>query len=223
MSIEYRAFYECSSLARITLSDGIVSIGTLAFSGCTSLTEVIIPESVVDILDRAFMKCTNLAKITIPDGVTYIGEGAFLDCVSLTSITIPASVAYIGRCLGYYYGEFFLEKIPGFTIYGYTGTEAERYAIENGFNFIALDSTSTVLLGDLTGDGVIDATDASEALSLYANIQCGNEANLTDAEFEAADVNKDGCIDATDALLISTYYTYVQTGKQEIAETLFMK
>ncbi len=86
-SIDYRAFYGCTSLTSITIPEGVTSIGEEAFNGCTSLTSITIPDSVTSIGDYAFLGCSGLASITIPDGVTSIGNYAFDDCTSLASVT----------------------------------------------------------------------------------------------------------------------------------------
>jgi hypothetical protein len=108
------AFSECDLLAGISIPEGVTSIGGIAFYGCTSLTNVSIPNSVTSIGDDAFWGCPNLKTVRIPDTVTVIGEFAF----------------------GYYETDFEdYAKIEGFTIYGVSGSEAERYANENGFAF----------------------------------------------------------------------------------------
>ena len=99
------AFYNCSSITKITLPDGIKSIGNNAFYGCSSLTEVNVSDSVVSLGDSAFSGCSSLIEINIPSGITYIPNGAFNGCSSLTSVTIPESVIGIGGsafldCLG---------------------------------------------------------------------------------------------------------------------------
>ena len=95
-TIEYGAFYNCTSLSSINIPAGLTTIGTSAFSGCESLTSITIPARVTSIGDRAFSGCTRLTSITLPAGVTNIGNGAFSGCESLTSITIPARVTSIG-------------------------------------------------------------------------------------------------------------------------------
>lgn len=73
-----------------------------------------------------------------------------MDCTRLSSVTIPSSVSEIEEmALGYIYlgdnghgGDLF-DKVGGFTIYGYSGTVAERYAKANGFTFVPLGSTTT--------------------------------------------------------------------------------
>ena len=97
LSIGGGAFYDCTNLTSITISNSVTSIGGSAFSGCTSLTSVTISNSVTSIGYRAFSRCTSLTSITIPNSVTSIGVYAFEDCTSLTSITIPNSVTSIGN------------------------------------------------------------------------------------------------------------------------------
>ena len=96
-NIDGRAFYGCSGLTSITISDSVTSIGSSAFQGCSGLTSVTIPDSVTSIGDSAFYECSGLTSVTIPDGVTSIGEYAFGYCSGLTSVTIPDSVTSIGE------------------------------------------------------------------------------------------------------------------------------
>ena len=91
-----RAFYACSSLTRITIPDGITSIGSCTFWKCSALTDVTIPDNVTRIADSAFEDCTSLTNLTIPCGVTSIGGWAFYGCIGLTSMEIPDSVMGIG-------------------------------------------------------------------------------------------------------------------------------
>jgi hypothetical protein len=50
----------------------------MAFFGCTSLTEVTITDSVTSIGDYAFWGCRNLTEVTIGNGVTSIDWAAFV-------------------------------------------------------------------------------------------------------------------------------------------------
>lgn len=94
-SIGYNAFYGCFSLASVTISNSVITIGKGSFSGC-SFTSLIIPNSVATIEDSAFEDCKSLSFVTIPNSVTSIGKYAFRYCSSLTSIAIPNSVTSIG-------------------------------------------------------------------------------------------------------------------------------
>lgn len=154
----------------------VVSIGVefvLAYpmlSGIDNLENVILPDTLTDIKSYAFAGCDNLKSITIPQGVETIGEKAF----------------------GYTYE---LEKIDGFTIYGYKASAAEEYANENGFSFVALDGE--LLIGDVNGDGVVNVSDATALQKHIANGKSFDEASL-----KIADTNGDGEVTVADATQI---------------------
>ena len=76
-SIGYHAFYDCTSLASITIPDSVTSIGNSAFWGCINLKSVVIGDSVTSIGDSVFANCNSLTNVVIPDSVTSIGSGAF--------------------------------------------------------------------------------------------------------------------------------------------------
>lgn len=91
------AFYKCISLKSVAISSSLTSIGNYVFSNCSSLTSVTIPDGVKSIGNYAFGSCRALKSVTIPDGVTEIGEGAFFACSSLISAAIPDSVTKLGK------------------------------------------------------------------------------------------------------------------------------
>ena len=176
-SIGSSTFESCNNLTSVTIGNSVTSIGSSAFYNCTSLTNVTIPDSVTSIGSSAFKGCTSLTSVTIPDSVEAIASNAFYGCSSLTSVTIPASVTDIyDKAFGYYNKTGFGEsKVKDFTIYGYKGSEAERYANDNNFKFTALDdepsdptkTTDREIFGDIDGDGIITVVD-STFLQRYA-------------------------------------------------------
>ena len=95
-SIGYQAFYDCSSLTRISLGNGVTSIGPYAFYKCSSLTSITIGNGVTRIYENAFHECNSLMSITIPNSVTSIGGDAFYGCSSLTSVMLSNGVTSIG-------------------------------------------------------------------------------------------------------------------------------
>ena len=82
---------------------------------------------------------------------------------------------------------------------------------------------SDVSLGDLDGDGVIDASDASTVLAAYAAVQSGGDSGLDAAQTSAADVDGNGVVDASDASTILAYYAFVQTGSKDTSFEDFLK
>ena len=88
--------------------------------------------------DYVFDGCENIKNVTFSDNLFQIKSYAFCNCSSLKEITIPATVYDIGEyALGYYLDEETYEyvKVDGFKIYCYPGTEGERYAADNGFDY----------------------------------------------------------------------------------------
>ena len=71
---------------------------------------------------------------------------------------------------------------------------------------------SVNVLGDVNGNGTIDAVDASAVLTYYAVTSVGNKGSLTKVQQTAADVNKNKVIDAVDASVILGYYAYTSVG-----------
>lgn len=63
-------------------------ISSYAFYGCSGLTSVSISDSIESIGSYAFYGCTGLRSIIIGNGVYSIGGSAFYNCMSLNSITI---------------------------------------------------------------------------------------------------------------------------------------
>lgn len=116
-------------------------IGKFAFMGSQKLQSVIIPESITQISYGAFANCINLNSVTIDESDEKwltIKRFAFYECPNLRSIKIPERATVNSWSLGYNYGEFSDIKAEDFTIYGYTNSNAELYAVKNEFKFISI-------------------------------------------------------------------------------------
>ena len=166
------AFYGCTALKSARIDEGVTTFGDSTFFGCVNLTDVNIPESTstitfamfrgcsslkeinvpcgITLIDNfAFYGCRSLRKLPIPDSCTSLGNFGFYDCDSLRSITIPESVKSIGYgAFGFYYdaetGED--KKDEDFIIYGFSGSAAERYALDSEVRFEALTDSSELEL-----------------------------------------------------------------------------
>lgn len=90
------AFWNCDSLASVTIPNTVTSIGSHAFSHCSRLVSVSIPNTITRIENFTFAYCSSLASVVIPNSVTSIGEHAFRDCSNLATVTISASATTIG-------------------------------------------------------------------------------------------------------------------------------
>ncbi len=70
-------FADCTSLKKVTLPDGIETIGMEAFLNCASLSEINIPDSVTGIGSRAFYGCRSLPPLTIGKRLQHISGNTF--------------------------------------------------------------------------------------------------------------------------------------------------
>ncbi len=82
--------------------------------------------------------------------------------------------------------------------------------------------TQTTSIGDINSDGVVDSSDASEILMIYAQVSTGG-GDVPEETKAVADINGDGLVDSSDASLILEYYAYVSTGGSDSAEEYFSK
>lgn len=89
------AFYGCTNLTDVVISDSVTIVGDSAFSGCTSLKNVKLGNGITEIGKNSFAKCSSLREINVPDSVTNIGSQAFNGCSSLESVNIGNSVTNI--------------------------------------------------------------------------------------------------------------------------------
>ncbi len=83
-----------------------------------------------EIIYGMFAGNSSLTDVVMKN-VESIGENAFSSCTSLTEITIPKSVKTIDKTA------FQLSRLT--TIKGVTGSYAQTFANENGFEFIAIE------------------------------------------------------------------------------------
>lgn len=72
----------------------------------------------------------------------------------------------------------------------------------------------SIIMGDINGDGTVDAGDASAILKEYAALSIGVDSTFTQQQTIAADMNADGKIDSSDASLILMYYSAISTGER---------
>lgn len=89
-------FGKCTELKKVTLKNGVRSIGEDAFRDCSSLESVIFENTVLEkISDGAFWGCSALSSIVLPDSVTEIERNAFFE-TGLRNIQLPEKLTLIG-------------------------------------------------------------------------------------------------------------------------------
>lgn len=128
------AFESCISLTDVTWKEGDVdaTLGCKAFKNCTALESIVIPGNVEIILDYAFQGCTALKSATYRKGLygyanQTVGYKAFQDCTALEKLCLMETVSTINNTA--------TDNCPSVTIYGQTGSVAETYADNKGYDF----------------------------------------------------------------------------------------
>ena len=105
--ISWNAFYECTGLNRVTISDlaawcnmdirsNPIYYAHHLYLNDTEVTDLTIPDGITAIKGFTFAGCAGLTSVTISNSVTSIGENAFDVCTGLTSVFIGNSVTEIG-------------------------------------------------------------------------------------------------------------------------------
>lgn len=146
------AFYDCEKLTAADLPAGLLTMGEYVFAGCDLLRSVSIPGGVKEIPGWAFDGCEALSSVTVSEGVAAIDTSAFEDCQSLQKIDLPASVQRLGayvfddcrrlasvtvRSRNCVFPTLGLGTVS-FTIHGYSGSTAETFARQRGYQFRSL-------------------------------------------------------------------------------------
>lgn len=104
---------------------------------------------------------------------------------------------------------FFISNIEGWS------SELDMSLISN-YKSISDNQSYAVIIpsdkvGNVNGDDIVDASDASVILSTYALLSTGKISILSNEQCKTADVNGDGLVDANDASSILGYYSYLST------------
>jgi len=82
-------------ITSVVMPNTVITIEERAFTDCSALTSVTLSTSIREIKRNAFRRCTALTSISLPASITTIGSTAFNGCTALTTVTIPASVTRI--------------------------------------------------------------------------------------------------------------------------------
>ena len=170
-----QAFKNCTALTKVYIPESTKTLDTEAFMGCENLSDVNISDySITEIKSNTFKDCPGLKEIVLPKGLTKIGSQAFMNATGLEKAVIPESVTSIDNSAFSYPDKM--------TIYGKTGSYAETFAKEKGFEFVD-DTIPTE--GMMLKDGIENITlelgetyraefevypeDANEVISLKAS------------------------------------------------------
>ncbi len=80
-----------TTFRKVTLPEGLKSVGYAIFRNSPELEEVVIPSSITSISGSSFENAVKLTSVTLPEGLRVISADAFSQS-GLTGITFPASL-----------------------------------------------------------------------------------------------------------------------------------
>jgi hypothetical protein len=153
------------------------------------VTDLVIPDSVTELKYCSFMGC-SMRSVRLPKGLTKIGNLSFYNCTNLKSIVIPDTVETIGTDRVFAYCNSLTDY------YCFIGTRGDTYWTT---------AATKNYMGDMNTDGVIDALDVADVMSVASGNTVPNDEVLE----IAADYNLDGVIDGFDAAAIDRYFDSV--------------
>ena len=215
---------EITSFDELQYFTGIEKLNDFEFNDCKKLTSVVIPATMTEISAYAFYHCEGLKDLILSEGVTKLGDSAFGNCYSLETVTIPSTVTFIdNRAFSYtnslksvislvknpfeisydtfsilYEDEYIItDEFTNATLYVPAGCKAMYEETSGWDNFKKIVEMDGPTLGDVNGDGAVDAKDIVEV----TNYLGGKPSAAFD--MSAADLNGDGKIDISDILRIS--------------------
>ncbi len=149
--------FNSSSYKTVNLHDGVKKIHAGAFTyakcekeyvrGCTyvgkyfisgNAEKLVVREGTLLIADEAFASANDLKEIYIPASVKYVGENIINYSPELKKITVASPYAEFCDCsLGLSNSKL--------TLYGYTGSEAQKQAIRHGFDFVSIGEVKPLI------------------------------------------------------------------------------
>ncbi len=173
-------------------TDGSVTdIVKYAFYGCTGLKSISIPDSVLSIGEHAFYNCSGLETVEISDKIECIEYKAFYGCTSLTSIFLPLSLQRMGDSL--------FENCTSLTdIYCEKRNTYKSTPAWLGKCNATIHWSYGIVVGDLNGNGVIDAIDYTLVKRAYFG--------AFDADLTYGDIEKDNEINSQDYIMLKRAY-----------------
>ena len=92
ISIGYQAFYDCTSIQNIDLSN-VVSYGEQAFFNCTKIKKIELSKNLSTVSANVFNQCESITELVVPENIESLGANAFSNCTGLSKVTIAADLS----------------------------------------------------------------------------------------------------------------------------------
>lgn len=153
---------------KISISEGITSIGAYFFNGASDVSGITIPSTVTSIGAYAFADCTSITSLTLPSKLRAIGAYAFMN-MPITEVNIPANVTSLN-------GRAFIgcDKLATITITGKASLLGLGYVAEDS---VVYNKARTSLLIYPAGKSDVTVFRVPETV-ITIGIGCSGNASL---------------------------------------------
>ena len=209
--MRWSTFDRCTSLKTVTIGSGVDTMNAYSvFGGCTSLESITVNSANKDFSSAngilynkykseilLYPKNKKDTAYTVPSSIDTLCEMSANGNTYLKTVTIPSNIKDIGDyAFGYIGEQYNYQKVSGFTIKGYKGTAAERYARNNDFNFVQLQVVPTsVALNKTTLTLDIGKTSNLRTI-VYPSNAANKKCTWSSSNTSVATVDKNGKVTA---------------------------
>ena len=176
------AFMFCDGVERLTVQEGVTSLGMYSFWECFSLVHVELPSTLISIEEEAFSECYKLQQVVFKEGLKRIDDYAFY-FTRMQEAILPSTLERIGyasfaycdslKCLVMQGGNAAMDT---YAFYGCTSLESvklsPRQAQVGAYAFYGCKAMTSLDLGE-----------SVELISQYAFYGCNH---LTQVSFPAS-------------------------------------
>ena len=187
------AFNNCNRITKVSLPDGIYSIGNYSFSNCITLKTMELPNTLVNIGEYCFNGCSSLENIVLPESLITIGKNAFNGCQNIKTI-------YLGKNVQNITSESFnnMSGLSSIIVH-----EENPYFMSIDGNLYSKDGKTLIKYASGKTDLVFDIPDSVEVIDSYAfeNVSTLTKINISNNIFEF----KQNAIVGCDNLQYTTY------------------
>lgn len=128
------------------MPDTVTEVGSYAAEGNSYITDIVCGSNLRKIGSYAFRNCVCIRLISLNETLRTVEEEAFNGLfgeLDYSEVEIPRSVSMIGE-----------NAFTSCTIYGYSGTEAEDYAVRSHLTFVSLDRDMSQTVPQPSQDGI---------------------------------------------------------------------
>ncbi len=152
-------FLDCP-IEEIVLPEGVKVIDDYAFRG-TKIKELVFPSTVKELGFQVVSYCPELKKIEFKNGILSgfaqdsLSLGATFMVDNLETLILPETITYIGEhefmtAIPGRHGFAFIKYPDNLTVYGKSGSYAQKYAEQHSLKFVAVEEQQNVTSVDIS-------------------------------------------------------------------------